>query len=284
MKVIIRHDSLNRHPSEIVRRGWRNDRFSRITGRVEMNKKPEKAEIIINRIEKAPDIPNLVVNQIVKLISNGVLKPGDKLPSELEMTRRFGISRISLREAMKLLEAKGFIESQGRKGKFVKSVVDNALRSPIEGMISVDHKKILELLAVRRIIDSEAASMAARNASDKQLKTLMRFKENMENIGIDELMHNEGAGKLYAGFYDDLADATNNTIFSHLMKSIANILRGALPYSRQKLQDVKDSSRKIYEQHVNILRAIEDRKPDMAKKTMIEHIEYLERTLNKVLK
>jgi DNA-binding FadR family transcriptional regulator len=57
------------------------------------------------------------------------------------MTRRFGISRISLREAMKTPRTKGFIESQGRKGKYVKSVVDNALRSPIEGMIMVDHKR-----------------------------------------------------------------------------------------------------------------------------------------------
>ncbi|MGB4269423.1 MAG: GntR family transcriptional regulator, partial [Spirochaetota bacterium] len=108
-------------------------------------------QLMINKIEKAPDIPSMVVSQIIELISSGVLKPGDRLPSELEMTRRFGISRISLREAMKLLEAKGYIESQGRKGKYVKSVVDDAIKTPIEGLIQIDHKKIWELLEVRRI-------------------------------------------------------------------------------------------------------------------------------------
>ncbi len=249
-----------------------------------MGKKSEETKIIISRIEKAPNIPNLVVDKIVNLISNGVLKPGDKLPSELEMTRKFGISRISLREAMKLLEAKGFIESQGRKGKYVKSVLDNVLRSPIELMISVDNKKIWELLALRRIIDSEAASMAAQRATDKQLKSLMKFKENMENIGIDEMIYNEGAGKLYADFYAELADATNNTIFSHLMKSIASILNGLLPHSKQKIQGVKDNSRIIYDQHINILKAIEERNPDKAKKAIIEHIDYLEDTLKTMLK
>ncbi len=248
-----------------------------------MDKKPKSINIVINRIQKAPDIPNMVVEQIVKLISSGFLKPGDKLPSELEMTRRFGISRISLREAMKLLEAKGYIESHGRKGKFIKSVVDNALRSPIEGMISVDHEKIWELLAVRRIIDSEAASMAAMNGTDKQIKLLMRHKTEMEKFGIDNLLNKRGGGKLYAQIYNDLAEATNNTIFSHLMKSISNILHGVLPYSRQKLQDVPGSSRKIYEQHVRILSAIENRNPDMARKAIIKHIDYLETELKKVL-
>lgn len=249
-----------------------------------MNKKYKDINIVINRIEKAPDIPTMVVDQMVELISTGVLNPGDKLPSELEMTRRFGISRISLREAMKLLEAKGYIESHGRKGKYVKSVVDNAIKSPIEGLISIDHKKIWELLYVRRIVDSEAAFMAAENATDRQIAKLSQFRTDLEKLGIDDLMNKREGGKLYAEFYNDLADSTNNTIFSHLIKSISNILRGALPYSRVKLSVIKGSSRAIYDQHVKILEAIKKRNPSEAKKAVINHIDYLETTLKKVLK
>ncbi len=249
-----------------------------------MKKDHKDIQIVINKIEKAPDIPNLVVEQIVKLISTAVLKPGDKLPSELEMTRRFGISRISLREAMKLLEAKGYIESQGRKGKFVKSVVDNALSSPIEGMISVDHKKIWELLAVRRIVDSEAAYLAAQHATEKQMKKLFNFKTEAERIGIDKLVHTREGGKLYAEFYINLAEATNNTIFAHLIKTISNILRGALPYGRQKLQTVRESSETLYEHHIRILTAIEKKKADEARIAVIDHIDWMEKTLRKILK
>jgi len=248
-----------------------------------MEKNSRKLDITINRIEKAPHIPNMVVDQIVKLIGDGVLKPGDKLPSELEMTRRFGISRISLREAMKLLEAKGYIESHGRKGKYIRSMVDGNLASTIEGMISVDHDKIWELLQVRRIIDSEAAALAATKATAAQIDGLMSFVRQIESLGVDMMVDRREGGRLYAKFYNDLADATNNTIFAHIMKSISSILRGALPYSRTKLQGVKNSSRAIFDQHMAILSAVEKRDPDAARAAMLEHIEWLETTLKKIL-
>ena len=133
----------------------------------------------LSRIEKSPDIPTLVMNQIIDLIAQGKLKIGEKLPSEQEMTELFGISRISLREAMKLLEAKGYIESRDRKGKYVRSLTDN-VKSSIEDLISINHDKIWELLSVRRLIDSEAAYLAARNVSKEQRK---RFKKLIERIG-----------------------------------------------------------------------------------------------------
>lgn len=248
-----------------------------------MDKSETPRNIVINKIQKAPHIPNMVVNQIVKLITDGVLKPGDKLPSELEMTRRFGISRISLREAMKLLEAKGFIESHGRKGKYIRSVLDEALSSTIEGMISVDHEKIWELLFVRRLIDSEAAALAAAHATREQVDGLLAFIREVEALGTERIVEKREGGRLYAKFYNDLADATNNTIFAHLMKSISSMLRGALPYSRTKLQSVPGSSRAIYEQHVEVIEAIKARKPEKARAAMRAHIDWLETSLKRIL-
>lgn len=236
------------------------------------------------RITKSPDIPNLVANQIIDRIASGNLKPGDKLPSEHDMTRTFGISRISLREAMKLLEAKGYIESHGRRGKFVRTSGGPALESTIEGLISVNHDKIWELLAVRRIIDSEAACMAALHATKHQVANLKKFKTDAERIGIQNLVNTKEGGKLYARFYNDLADATNNTIFAHLMKSISSLLKGALPYSRQKLMAVPDSSDMFYTQHMKTIGAIEKGDPEDAKASVIEHIDWLEKTLKKLLK
>jgi len=239
---------------------------------------------VLNRIEKSPDLPSQVAKQIIDHISSGTLKPGDKLPSEQEMTEEFGISRISLREAMKLLEAKGYIESHGRRGKFVKSNSGSALESRIEDLISVDHNKIWELLAVRRLIDSEAARMATLNASKAQLAYLKKFKTEMEKLGIENLINMKEGGKLYARFYNDLADATNNSIFAQVMKSISSLLRGALPYSRQKLMSVANVSEIFYTQLTKILSAIEKSDHEGAKKAVIEHIDWLEKTLKKILK
>ncbi len=238
----------------------------------------------LNRIQKSPGIPSLVAKQVIELISSGKLKAGDKLPSEHDMTKTFGISRISLREAMKLLEAKGFIESHGRRGKFVRLSGGPALESRIEELLSVDHEKIWELLAVRRIIDSEAAGMAARRATRSQVAGLKKFRAEAEKIGIQDLLASPDGGKLYAKMYNDLADATNNTIFAQVMKSISSLLKGALPYSRQKLAPVQGVSDIFFTQHMKIIAAIEKGDAEAAKSAMIEHIDWLEKTLKKTLK
>ncbi|HON77907.1 MAG TPA: GntR family transcriptional regulator [Spirochaetota bacterium] len=249
-----------------------------------MKNTAELLDLTIEKASKSPHIPNLVVTQIVKLISGGVLKPGDKLPSELEMTRRFGISRISLREAMKLLEAKGYIESLGRKGKRIKSVVHNAVTSQIEELISVDQDNRWKLLNVRKILDSEGAFLAAAGASHEQIEKLENFRIESERIGIDNLVFREEGEKLYADFYKFVAIATNNTVFAHLMRSISQMLHHAIPCSRNILQEVENSSRFLYEQHCAILSAIQKGKPLLAKEAVVEHIEWLETVLREPLK
>ncbi len=237
----------------------------------------------LSRIEKSPDIPTLVMNQIIELISQGKLKIGEKLPSEQEMTELFGISRISLREAMKLLEAKGYIESRDRKGKYVRSLTDN-VKSSIEDLISIDHEKIWELLAVRRLIDSEAAYLAAKNAAKDQKKRFNKLVERIGSIGSENVLTSKEGGKLYSDFFDILADATRNTIFVHLRESIAHVLTGAFPYSRKKLSRVDNCSNEIVQQLNRIIEAIDRKDPDAAKALTIEHIDYIEKSLRKALK
>ena len=237
----------------------------------------------LSRIEKSPDIPTLVMNQIIELISQGKLKIGDKLPSEQEMTELFGISRISLREAMKLLEAKGYIEAKDRKGKFVKSLTDQ-VKSSIEDLISVDHEKIWELLAVRRLIDSEAAYLAAKNVSKEQKNRFKKIITVLDKIGVEKILTSKEGGILYSDFFDIMTDSTKNTIFLHLRKSVTTILTGAFPYSRKQLSTIPGSSKDITKQLMKIYDAIENRDSDAAKAATIEHIDYIEKSLRRALK
>ena len=246
-----------------------------------MNKKTKFSSL--SRIEKSPDIPTLVMNQIVDLISQGKLKIGDKLPSEQEMTELFGISRISLREAMKLLEAKGYIESRDRKGKYVRSLTDN-MKSSIEDLIAIDHDKIWELLAVRRLIDSEAAYLAAKNVTKEQKKRFLKLIDRIGDIGADSVLTSKEGGVLYSKFFDILAETTKNTIFVHLRETIAHVLTGAFPYSRKKLSTVSRSSKSIVNQLLKIYDAIDRKDADAAKAATIEHIDYLEKSLRSALK
>jgi len=237
----------------------------------------------ISRIEKAPKIPTLVAEQIVDLVSEGSLKPGDKLPSEQKMTKLFGISRISLREAMKLLEAKGYIQSLDRRGKFITLPQENT-KSPIGGLIAVDPEKIWDLLSVRRFLDSEAAYCACRRATEKDLAALKNLCNRAVNFGVDDVLHNirEG-GKLYTEFFDIISELTGNSIFTYLRKSMNTILTDAFPYSRKKLALIEGSSRRIAEQLFSIHDAIVNKDAEAAKQGVIAHIDYIEKSLKKAI-
>lgn len=238
---------------------------------------------LISPIRKSPAIPTLVAEQIIDLIRRGRLKPGDKLPSEHEMTVRFRISRISLREAMKLLEAKGYVESRHRKGKYVSSQ-SHAVKSPIEDILQVDHAKIWELLCVRRILDAEAARLACRHATKKDLERLRRVYDRALAIGEDTVLHDvQQGGTLYTEFFNALLASTKNSMFVHIRKSVNSILIGALPYSRKKLSSVEGSSRTIVNQLHGIYKAVESGNADLARDTIVEHIDYLKKALKKAL-
>jgi GntR family transcriptional repressor for pyruvate dehydrogenase complex len=237
----------------------------------------------ISRIEKAPKIPTLVAKQIVDLISDGSLKPGDKLPSEQKMTKLFGISRISLREAMKLLEAKGYIQSLDRRGKFI-MLPDENTKSPIEGLIAVDPEKIWDLLNVRRFLDSEAAFCACKRATKDDLAALKKVCDKAVNLGVDDILHNiKEGGKLYTEFFDLISQLTRNSVFIYLRKSINTILLDAFPYSRKKLSLIEGSSRMIMEHLFSIHDALENKDPEAAKQGVIAHIDYIEKSLKKAL-
>lgn len=230
---------------------------------------------------KGPSIPVQVAEQVIGLIKKGKIRQGQRLPSEGEMTRLLGISRITLREAKKLLEARGYIESRGKGSKFA-ALPAHGERTSIEDLVSTDQAKIWELLEVRRILDSEAAVMACRAATDRDRRALRALHDRAlrHRLGEQSPLSEENA-KLYARFFDSLMDATHNTIFAYLRKSVNRILLGAFPYGLRKLSTVSESSKSIIDQMGAIVGAIEDEDPPGAKKAMLAHIDYLEKSLRK---
>jgi len=232
----------------------------------------------MSKIEKAPDIPSRVTNHIIDLITKGALKPGDKLPSEHEMTKIFGISRISLREGLKLLEARGYIESQDRQGKFVKSMFDD-LRTPLLDHLSVSQESMWELLYVWRIIDAEAAYLAAKNAPLEQIKQMKELFKEAREIGLNKIIIAPKGIILYTHFFELLANTTGNTVFVHLCKTMTDILHEYFPIIRMRLSTISGISKNIVTQLREISDAIEKHKSEAAKIATIKHINYIEKSL-----
>ncbi|XOT97332.1 GntR family transcriptional regulator, partial [Alcaligenes pakistanensis] len=91
----------------------------------------------------------LVAQRIETLIMDGVLKPGQVLPSERQLTQRLAVSRSALREGLQILRVRGLIETQHGKGSFVANLIDSAASKPLEHLLQAQGRTLYDLLEVR---------------------------------------------------------------------------------------------------------------------------------------
>lgn len=152
-----------------------------------------------------------VVDVYKEAISTGKLAPGEALPPERQIMEDMGVSRNSLREAFRVLELLGLIESIPGKGRFVRKKDD--LSFDVQS-ISLDKVSIMEYLEVRMVIDPAIAAAAAENASDLHLE---KIRENIENsaLYIDDPRKR---GMANFDFHIELAKATRNSLFVNMTK------------------------------------------------------------------
>ncbi|NIP49902.1 MAG: FadR family transcriptional regulator, partial [Gammaproteobacteria bacterium] len=117
-----------------------------------------------------------IVNQIKQLISSGELKPGDRIPSERELASLLGVSRPSVREAIMVLEAMGFLESRQGGGTYVKALTESSIMDPLAKLVEKRDPELLRSLAeVRMGLESWSAYLAAQRANEKDIAELRRL-------------------------------------------------------------------------------------------------------------
>jgi GntR family transcriptional repressor for pyruvate dehydrogenase complex len=209
-----------------------------------------------------------IVNQFKGLISEGKLKPGDRLPPERELIKQFGVSRPSLREALNSLVAVGFLEVKQAKRTFVKSVTSERMRDPLSLLIKADTQKIFDLIEVRKAIEASGAFHAAQRATEEDIKQLESIVEEMEKA-FDEGRSWE---KQDADFHLAMAQATHNTIQTHIMSTIHDLLRESM----ERVFTDRVKVKKLLQQHYRIFSAIKNHSPDKARERTLDHLNYVE--------
>jgi len=208
-----------------------------------------------------------IVNQIKSLISDGILKPGDRLPPERELVNQFGVSRPSLREALNSLVAMGFLELKGKR-TYIKSVASESVQNPLSLLIKADTQKIFDLIEVRKAIEVWGAFLAAQRATEKDIKQLENILEEMRKA----FEQGRSWEKQDADFHLGIAQATHNTIQTHMMSTIYDLLRESMARVFKDRTKVK----KLLDQHHRIFSAIKNHSPDKARERTLEHLNYVE--------
>jgi GntR family transcriptional repressor for pyruvate dehydrogenase complex len=222
---------------------------------------------VMFRSIKHTKISDEIVNQIKDLISDGILRPGDRLSPERDLAKEFGVSRPSLREALNSLVAMGFLEVKGKR-TFIKSVASESVQNPLSLLIKTDAKKIFDLIEVRKALETWSAFLAAQRATEEDIRQLENTLQEMKKA------FEEGRSweKQDADFHLGIAQATHNTIQTHMMSTIYDLLRESVARVFTDRSKVK----KLLDHHYRIFSAIKSHSPDKARERTLEHLNYVD--------
>jgi GntR family transcriptional repressor for pyruvate dehydrogenase complex len=223
---------------------------------------------------KQEKISTKIVEQIKSLIFNGDLRPGDMLPPERELMKSLRVSRPSLREALNSLAGMGFLEITQRHRTVIKSLASGRMIDPLHHLLKEDIETAYELIESRKAIETWSAYYAAERATDSDITRIEECVSSMKTK-MDEGIN---VVKEDADFHFAISEATHNKIQTHLMSSIYDILK---EFIGKYYESIK--SRDIYNQHQNVLKAIKKRDCNLARKRMLEHLDYVESTIKDLL-
>ena len=220
----------------------------------------------LNGRQKGHKTYEQIIMHIRSAISSGELRPGDRLPPETELARSLGVSRPTVREALKVLEALNLLKSSTGPagGTFVRTlsgvgVADN-LKDSITLLLDVDELTLEELWAAREAIETRAVGIAAMRRTERDLATMRGTIETDEHKKFDDYFPD-------ITFHRAIADASGNRLLSLFMLSIHLTLRTLA--ERYVLPEAKQTSQ---DQHRLIYEAIIDRDETLARARMEEHL------------
>ncbi|MDR3587916.1 MAG: FadR/GntR family transcriptional regulator [Desulfosporosinus sp.] len=224
---------------------------------------------------KTQKIYEQIVDQIGQLVAEGQLKPGDRLPSERELVERFQVSRASIREAISALEVMGLIEVRSGEGTYIRQVNIDSVVAPLAWMLFIEKDTDLELYEARKILEVQAAGLAAERAEDDEICEMfealevMRMDLQIQRLGEDADHH----------FHYAIARATHNKILFRLMNTISDTMRKTLKTSRSRLYEDKNTPEKLYQEHYHLYEAIKNHDVEKAQKLMLDHLVGVENQL-----
>lgn len=219
-----------------------------------------------------------VVLQIKSAISSGELKPGDKLPPERELAKLFGVSRTSIREALKSLATSGLITIRHGDGAYVSEPrLENELAS-LAGYLLDRQGTLMELLELRKVLETQAAAWAAERGDPDKMRELA----GLIVVGRDGIRKRSGGLLSLLTEHDTkfhlcLADAAGNQVYVRVMNHLLDLLID----SRVKAWSIPGRPLKSLEEHAKVVDAIVRRDPEGAKEAMRQHLESLERDISK---
>lgn len=206
--------------------------------------------------------------QLQRMIRDGLIKPGEKLPAERELAEMLQVSRGSLRDAIRTLELMGLVEPRQGEGTVVCDPSAKSLINPLATVLFRQRELIGDLLEFRRMIEPTLAGRAAQNASDEELAYMEEIlRRQKEKVSQGELAIEEDSEFHYA-----IAQAAGNSVVLKVLDAFMDLLRE----TRERSLQLEGRLQKSFVGHRRILDTIRKHDIRAAEKAMRQHIDEVE--------
>lgn len=259
-------------------------------------KKTQEKRLPFSEIARE-NISDKLAKELERLILDRVLLSGEKLPAERELAEMYKVGRYTLREALKLLQAKGLIDIVAGKGIFIRSTGSKGFSEALTTLFLLEKEALGDLIETRCIVESYAAKMAAERATETDFVSMEEHLEKIKEAAtITEQLHQSDKAFHYA-----IAHATHNSVFEQMVKGVRHSMGEAVKDKifeiSKKLNEQSSGSQLVYSKefaeinyiyHQKIFDAIHEKNPQKAYDAMASHINegllirYLEKKLEEV--
>jgi GntR family transcriptional regulator, transcriptional repressor for pyruvate dehydrogenase complex len=219
-------------------------------------------------------ISETIVEQVRQLMRAGQLRPGDRLPAERDLCEQFGVSRVTVREALRMLESSGLVEIRvgARGGAFVTAPSSGRIGDGLADMLSLSVIGAADVTEVRMILEVGIVPLLCERATEEDLEDL----ERMCAQSREALRKSAYTMDMSAEFHVRVARATHNPALAMLVESF----RGPILMSMEQARATAPEMGKLgTEEHEQFVAAVRTRDADQAMRIMREH---LSRTAHRV--
>jgi len=214
---------------------------------------------------------DIVIDEIKKMLLSGVLSSGSRLPIEKELALQLGVSRGSLREGVRALAALGILETKQGDGTYVTSLDPQTILSPMGFLSDIGGKaQASELLAIRRVLETESAGLAAQKITSEELTLL---ENNLKSVEIQlespKEIDLEAFIEADTNFHAIIAKASGNQPMAALIDSLVGRTFRARLW--RAISD-RGSIQKTQDEHRAILNELSKHDPDKSRMRMSIHL------------
>ncbi len=221
-----------------------------------------------------------IVEQIKKLIAKGELKPGDRVPSERDLATLLGVSRPSVREAIMVLEAMGFLDSRQGGGTFVRALTETSIMDPLAKLVEKRDPELLRaLVEVRMGLESWAAFLAAQRAEPHEIIEMRR----LYGVMAEQATRGGWDPQVDADFHYAITAASHNSLQMHVLDSVHTLFHATIQVALMEFYRQQGHIEKLLVQHREILEAIAAHDPELARQKMMEHLAMVEEKMTELL-